>query len=277
MQAHRESFHSVTEVVQGVKRRLDTLKAAGEPVDYLTFVPDGEPTLDANLGREIEGLKPLGVKIAVLTNGSLLWREDVRAELMNADWVSLKFDAVQSNVWRRVNRPFRGLELERLVDGMYAFANSYNGTLASETMLVKGLNDSKDNIENVARVLRRFHLSTAYILTPTRPPAEEWVEPAGREAVALARAVFCTYIAGVDVLAEYEGNALACAGNIEQELLAITAVHPLREDGVRELLARAEADWSVVERLIKQGRLRRAEFLGKTFYVKQSRQNSAAY
>jgi wyosine [tRNA(Phe)-imidazoG37] synthetase (radical SAM superfamily) len=276
MQANRESFCSVAEIVQRVRARLDILTTAGEPVDYLTFVPEGEPTLDAGLGREIEALKPFGVKVAVFTNGSLLWREDVRAELMDADLVSLKFDAVQHNLWRRINRPYRGFELERLIDGMYTFAKSYKGQLVSETMLVNGLNDSRENIENIATVLQRFRLSTAYILTPTRPPAEEWVEPAGREALARARALFCKYIAGVDVLVEYEGNTFVCAENIERELLAITAVHPLREDGVRELLARAEADWSVVDRLIRQGRLLRREFKGKTFYVKQRRTDNGS-
>ena len=66
----------------------------GEPIDYLTIVSDGEPTLDANLGRMIELLRPLGIKIAVITNASLIWREDVRSELKKADWVSLKVDSV---------------------------------------------------------------------------------------------------------------------------------------------------------------------------------------
>lgn len=267
MQVRRESFYAVTDVVESVKRKLDALRAEGEPVDYLTFVPDGEPTLDAGLGREIEALKPFGVKIAVITNGSLMWREDVRSELMNADWVSLKLDAVQDSIWRRINRPYRGLELERIIDGMYTFANVYKGVLVTETMLVKGLNDGKDNIESIAGVLQRLHPSTAYILTPTRPPAEEWVESVEGATLARACNIFRKRIPAVEVLAEYEGNSFAYAGNIEGELLAITAVHPMREDAVRELLARTKADWSVVEQLVKKGRLRRKEYGGKPFFV----------
>jgi wyosine [tRNA(Phe)-imidazoG37] synthetase (radical SAM superfamily) len=267
MQVKRECFYSVTEIIEKVKRKLDALKIAGEAVDYLSFVPDGEPTLDTGLGREIAALKALGVKIAVITNGSLLWREEVRGELMNADWVSLKLDAVQDNIWRRINRPHKGLELDRVIDGMCAFAHAYKGILVTETMLVKGLNDGEDDIKAVASVLQRLEPSTAYILTPTRPPAEEWAGPADGEALAGAFNVFHKHIPAVEVLVEYEGNAFAYTGNIEEELLATTAVHPLREDAVRELLARAKAEWSVVERLVKQGRLRRTEYAGKSFFV----------
>ena len=70
------------------------MRQRGESIDYLTFVSDGEPTLDINLGHAIQLLKPLGIKIAGITNASLIWREDVREELLKADWVSLKMDSV---------------------------------------------------------------------------------------------------------------------------------------------------------------------------------------
>lgn len=82
-----------------------------ERIDYLTFVPDGEPTLDLDLGREISLLRTLDIPIGVITNSSLIWREDVREELARADWVSLKVDAVREPVWRKINRPHRALEL----------------------------------------------------------------------------------------------------------------------------------------------------------------------
>ena len=90
MQVERKSFYKPEEVVQGVETKIREAKERGEPVDYLTFVPDGEPTLDINLGNEIELLKPLGIKIAVISNASLIWQEQVRDDLRKADWVSLK-------------------------------------------------------------------------------------------------------------------------------------------------------------------------------------------
>jgi wyosine [tRNA(Phe)-imidazoG37] synthetase (radical SAM superfamily) len=72
------AFYAPTQIVQEVKAHLARLRERGERVDYLTFVPDGEPTLDSRLGETIDRLRPLGIPIAVISNGSLLSREDVR-------------------------------------------------------------------------------------------------------------------------------------------------------------------------------------------------------
>jgi wyosine [tRNA(Phe)-imidazoG37] synthetase (radical SAM superfamily) len=87
------AFWSREVVVEAVTRHVETLRERGERVDYLTFVPDGEPTLDKHLGEEIDGLRALGIPLAVISNGSLAWNPDVRVSLGKADWVSLKVDA----------------------------------------------------------------------------------------------------------------------------------------------------------------------------------------
>ena len=107
----RKEFYSSNEIFKEVSEKVKQFKNTGEQIDYLTFVPDGEPTLDINLGKTINLLKPLGIKIAVITNSSLLWNEDVRNDLMNADWVSVKIDAVDENIWHKINRPNGKLEL----------------------------------------------------------------------------------------------------------------------------------------------------------------------
>ena len=100
----RNSFYSVKKIESEVETILKKLKGKKEQIDYLSFVPDGEPTLDINLGKEIENLKKFGIKIAVITNASLIWMEDVRRELAKADWVSVKVDAVSENIWKKVNQ-----------------------------------------------------------------------------------------------------------------------------------------------------------------------------
>ena len=89
MRIKRQNFFKPSEIQKEIKKKIEKVHEVGENIDYLTFVPDGEPTLDINLSREIDLLKPLGIKIAVITNASLIWREDVRNELIKADWVSL--------------------------------------------------------------------------------------------------------------------------------------------------------------------------------------------
>jgi wyosine [tRNA(Phe)-imidazoG37] synthetase (radical SAM superfamily) len=177
MQAERRMFYDPQEILQDVRDKVKKMKETGDPIDYLTFVPDGEPTLDINLAYEIDLLKSLGIKIAVITNGSLIWRKDVKEALMKADWVSLKIDAVQEELWRRINRPHGTLQLSSIQRGMFEFKATYSGELVTETMLVSTVNDSGDSLSNIANLLGRLRPDRAYLSIPTRPPAEEWAQP----------------------------------------------------------------------------------------------------
>ncbi|MBC8263624.1 MAG: radical SAM protein [Anaerolineales bacterium] len=269
MQADRCAFYEPDEILKDVEEKIEHAKEVGESIDYLTFVPDGEPTLDANLGYEIELLKPLGIKIAVITNASLIGREDVRDDLMKADWVSLKVGSTREEVWRRLNRPHGALQLASILSGMLEFANIYQGKLATETMLVKGVNDGFDHLKAVADFLAQLEPATAYLSIPTRPPAEEWVQPPGEEVINQAYQILSKGLDQVEYLIGYEGNAFAFTGNVEEDLLSITAVHPMRKEAVNEFLARAGADWSVVHRLIAQGQLIEMEYEEKRFCMRR--------
>ncbi|MGM0627971.1 MAG: radical SAM protein, partial [Candidatus Fermentibacterota bacterium] len=134
----RQELYAPEELASAVRDKVAASREKGESIDYLTFVPDGEPTLDVNLGRHMELLRPLGIPIAVISNASLVWREDVRSDLSGADWVSLKADAASEDVWRRVNRPHGRLDLQAIQEGMLAFAEGFDGKLVTETMLVRG-------------------------------------------------------------------------------------------------------------------------------------------
>jgi len=269
MQVKRRAFYEPEEILQDVHNKVEKTREAGERIDYLTFVSDGEPTLDINLGREIERLRPLGIKIAVITNGSLIGREDVREDLLGADWVSLKMDSTRRDIWRKIDRPHGTLRLDSILDGALEFASEFKGELMTETMLVEGINDDDDHIREVAGFLARLRPATAYLAIPTRPPAEEWVQPPGEEVINRAYQILSGRLDRVEYLIGYEGNAFAFTGNVEEDLLSITSVHPMREDAVSEFLARAGADWSVVHRLIAQDQLVESKYDGLTFYMRR--------
>lgn len=271
MQVDRCAFYQPEEIVKDVEQKIGNAREVGESIDYLTFVPDGEPTLDANLGHEIELLKPLGIRIAVITNASLIWREDVREDLMRADWVSLKIDSTREDIWRRINRPHRTLQFASILDGMLEFARAYRGELATETMLVKGVNDGDDYAKEVADFLAQLRPAKAYLSIPTRPPAEKWVQPPGEEVIHRAYQILSKRLDQVEYLIGYEGDAFAFTGDVEEDLLSITAVHPMRKGAVSEFLARARADWPVVHRLIAQDQLIEMEYEEKRFYMRRLR------
>jgi len=269
MQVARQTFYSPAEIVDAVREQVDRVRARGEGVDYLAFVPDGEPTLDANLGRTIEGLRPLGFPIAVISNASLLSRQDVRADLLRADWVSVKVDAVDERAWRHVDRPRGSLDLAAILEGALAFARSFQGTLVTETMLVAGVNDGAAQIEGVARYLGELRPATAYLAVPTRPPAEEWVRAPDEQVLNRAYQILNEHVARVEYLIGYEGDAFASTGDVEADLLSITAVHPMREDAARAFLERAGAGQETIARLVAEDRLVEAIYGEHRFYVRR--------
>ena len=265
----RRAFYPAEQVVSAVRERVSQLRDTGEPVDYLTFVPDGEPTLDLHLGREIEGLRGLGIPIAVITNASLLWRPDVRSELARAEWVSVKVDAATREVWEQVQRPHRELDFERVIGGLRAFAASFPGTLASETMLVRGLNDSPEHVVRLADLLGELRPAVAFVAIPTRPPSEPWVAAPDEATVNRAVQAIAARVPSVEYLIGYEGTAFSGSGDAAQDLLDVTAVHPLRDDAALELLQRDGADRATLQSLLDAGLLVETVHQGWTFYVRR--------
>ncbi len=275
MQVERRPFYEPEELFRDVQAKVEKARQAGEAIDYLTFVPDGEPTLDLHLGREMDRLRPLGIKIAVITNASLIDREDVREELRKADWVSLKVDSTEPEVWRRVDRPHGTLRLTSILEGMLQFARTFPGTLVTETMLVAGINDGDPQLRKVAEFLARLKPATAYLAIPIRPPAEDRVRSPREEVVNRAYQIFQEKVDRVEYLIGYEGNAFAFTGNAEEDLLSITSVHPMRRDAVREFLTRAGEDWTLIERLLAEQQLVETGCGGHRFYLRRLRRHTA--
>jgi len=274
VQVKRQAFYEPTDILQEVGEKIAAARDRGEPIDYLTFVPDGEPTLDARLGREIRLLKPLGIPIAVITNASLIWQPEVREDLMEADWVSLKVDAVQEPVWRRIDHPHRSLQLAAILEGALAFAHSFGGRLVTETMLVAGINDGEAHLSEVADLLSRLQPAVAYLAVPTRPPAERELRPPDAASLNRAYQLVSSKAPRVEYLIGYEGDAFASTGDPRVDLLSITAVHPMREDAVDTFLARAGEDRSTLHDLLGQGQLVETAYQGHKFYLRELRQGT---
>ncbi len=269
MQIERQAFYGPEEILGVVRDKVTCALDQDEAIDYLTFVPDGEPTLDVNLGVEISALRELGIRIAVISNASLIWREDVRAELMAADWVSLKVDAVRLPTWRWIDRPHGSLTLQAILDGMRTFADDFRGEFVTETMLVKGVNDNEDDLVEIAEFLGEVQPAAAYLSIPTRPPAEDWVQAAQEGSINLAYQLVGERVNRVELLLGYEGNVFSSTGDAEEDILSITAVHPMREDAVKQLLTKAGSSWDLVTELIRQDKLVELQHLGKRFYLRR--------
>jgi len=269
MQVNRREFYKVEEIVQSVEKQVKEAQKRGEHIDYLTFVPDGEPTLDRNIGKEIELLKSLHIKIAVITNATLLCRKDVQEDLSQVDWISVKIDAVSHDIWRKIDKPFKTLQLNKILEGIIQFSNSFDGKLTTETMLISDVNDKTGEFEKIARFISKLKPYKSYLSIPTRPPAGKRVKSASEHSITMAYQIFRDHGIDTEYLIGYEGNEFAFTGNIEEDILSISSVHPIREEGVNELLTKAHGDWSLIERLMKEEKLIETNYKGNKFYLRK--------
>jgi wyosine [tRNA(Phe)-imidazoG37] synthetase (radical SAM superfamily) len=264
-------FFTPEEIHTLVAGRLDKLQSRGLAVDYLTFVPDGEPTLDSGLGESIDRLRDLGLPLAVITNGTLLWREDVRGRVARADLVSVKVDTVHHDAWRHINRPHPDLSLANILDGIRAFAAAFGGTLITDTMLIAGLNDDPASLDDTADFLAGIMPSTAYIAVPTRPTTVRMIHATDETGLTRAHELFTARLPSVELLTGHDSGEFAHTGDARTDLLATTAVHPMREDDVRRLLESDGADWLLVEKLLDEGALKSTTHAGERYYLRPVR------
>ncbi|MDD9301963.1 MAG: radical SAM protein [Desulfobacter sp.] len=264
----RQPFYDPGLLAAETEDKLKNARTHKEPIDYLTIVSEGEPTLDAGLGNLIDCLSPLGVKIAVITNSTLLSLGGVRRDLCRADWVSVKVDTVDEKIWRKIDRPHPKIRFNEMLDGIGLFSEAYAGTLVTETMLVKGLNDTVTSLENTAGFISGLNSGLSYISIPTRPPAMPWVQPPDPGQINQAYGLFTDQGVNAEYLIGYEGNQFAYTGDIEADILSITAVHPMREDAVSAYLEKAGGSFSDIEQLVQDNKILVSEYKGSRFYLR---------
>ncbi|MBN2357999.1 MAG: radical SAM protein, partial [Deltaproteobacteria bacterium] len=133
----------------------------------------GEPTLHARLGDIVTGIKALtDVPVAVLTNGSLLWRPEVRAGINRADLVMPSLDAGTPESFKRVNRPHADISFEQMVDGLVTFSREFAGKVWLEVFILAGITDRREVVERIAAIANEMRLDRVQLNTVSRPPAE---------------------------------------------------------------------------------------------------------
>lgn len=269
LQIKRESFYDLDLLLAELADYLKDLEKKKEKLDYITFVADGEPTLDLNLGRAIKGMKKFGIKTAVISNASLITEAEVREELKAADWVSLKVDAVTEKIWKKIDRPHGSLDLLEILKGIEIFSREFEGEFATETMLVKGINDQKEELEKIAEFIKNLDTNYSYLAVPTRPPAEKFVQKAEPEKINMAYQIFKSKNIKTEYLIGYEGNKFSSTGDLEKDLLNITAVHPLKKEAVAELIKKTDSDWKTVENLIVDNKIIESEYNGEKYYLRK--------
>ena len=159
--------------IEPVLAELDERLKESPDADYITIGGSGEPTLNSQLGELLVAAKKItDIPLAVLTNGTLFFREDVRAECARADVVLPSLDAGDEQTFRRINRPHVDISIEKVVSGLAALRNEFAGPIWLEVFLVDGLNTDTAQIAAIKRLIERISPDKIHLNTAVRPTAE---------------------------------------------------------------------------------------------------------
>ncbi|MBU4444359.1 radical SAM protein [bacterium] len=259
MQVKRKSFFQKEDIFRDIEKVVNT-----SPADFITFAGDGEPTLCKDLGWLIENTKNVfKLPIAVITNGSLLYREDVRKDLKNADVVMPTLDVGNQALFEILNRPLKTITFEKMLQGLIDFRQDFRGQIWSEVMLVSGINDSVKELNSIKDALVRTRSDRVYITTPVRPPAENWVESPDPLNILLAEEIFEKVVS----ITEQETGDFGVMefSNACEAILEISARHPLRMEQALKI-ERKFGESGTIKQLVSQSRLVKRSYRN-TIYV----------
>ncbi|MFX1379962.1 MAG: radical SAM protein [Promethearchaeota archaeon] len=223
----RENFFPKDEIIAEMDKAIELNK---NRFDYLTFVGSGEPTLYKDLKDLILQAKKISKKpVCVITNGSLLYQKEVQEALICSDIVLPSLDAGDEKSFIKINRPHPSIHFENLIQGFIDFRKNFKGKFWIEVMLMKGINDSKEELLKIKNKIDKIKPDRIDINVPIRPPVEKWVEIPEINIFSILNEIFSDYY---NIGFPEQGNFKIHSLDFEKELLSILERHPMREDQI---------------------------------------------
>jgi wyosine [tRNA(Phe)-imidazoG37] synthetase (radical SAM superfamily) len=219
----RREYVPVRDILEEVRRFL---KEETSSIDHLSLSGSGEPTLHSQIRSVIEGIKAItSIPVAVITNGSLLYEEGVRQDLLSADIVLPSLDAVSSGVFMRINHPRPGFSIEKVIEGMVEFRKVYKGQIWLEILFCKGINDSKEELLKMKKAVDRIQPDRIHLNTVVRPPSEKWAAPLNQKEIEKIRDFFGEK---AEIISEFDRHPSSMLErDIKEEILKILERRPL--------------------------------------------------
>ena len=167
-----EAFVPVQIVMAELKKRLEKVRP-----DTITLSGSGEPTLYAPMANLISSIREAtDIRIAILTNGSLFWKEEVRAGVLDAHVIAPTLSTVFEETYRAIHRPHEDIQLGMIIEGLKKLRSEFKGLIFLEVVLLNGFNDSDREIEGLKRVIEGIAPDKVQLNTVVRPPADSRAE-----------------------------------------------------------------------------------------------------
>jgi wyosine [tRNA(Phe)-imidazoG37] synthetase (radical SAM superfamily) len=170
----RKEYAKAQDIIRELKSWLQNNPREAKALKFATLSGLGEPTLNTCIGELIDQVKKItGLKIAVITNSTLLGDPAVRRGLRKADLIVPSLDAVDPEIFKRIDRPHAGIKLDEIIAGLVALRKEFHGLIWLEIMLVAGINDGLDQIRKLSKVIERINPDKIQINSPVRATAEK--------------------------------------------------------------------------------------------------------
>ena len=212
--------------VKDILDEFDICLKDNREFDVVSLVGEGEPTLYAELGKLIKGIKERTSKpVAVITNGALLYDEEVRRDLTEADIVLPSLDSYDEESYRKIDRPHGSLKFDRTFEGLVKFSKEFKGQIFMELMLMDGINDDDASLKKFKKLLSQVRYDKLYINTPVRPPAESYASCSDTETVQKA----ADYLGGISIDALAAGGFSSEISDDYEAILSIIGRHPMNQ------------------------------------------------
>jgi wyosine [tRNA(Phe)-imidazoG37] synthetase (radical SAM superfamily) len=263
----QERFSYQTEAI--IEELADYLKAPGVRPDVITLAGSGEPTLNLGLGRIIGEIKAMSqIPVAVLTNGALLYLPEVRRELAAADIVLPSLDAAREGTYRAINRPLPELFLESLLEGLMSFRREYQGQIWLEVMLLKGLNDTEEELTLLRRALQKIAPDKIQLNTAVRPVVDDAARPLNQAEMEVAAA---TLGGPVEIIASFSRADIAGSPRQDDDLVEMLSRRPMTAPDLAQALGLPLTQVVArLKRLQDSGRISHDRYHDEEFYRHQS-------
>ncbi len=240
-----------------------------EPISFLTFSGEGEPTINQDIGRIIRRLKrEFSIPVAVITNSTLLTDPRVRRDLYAADLVVPSLDAADQRNFARVDRNHRDLRVADIVEGLKLFRRGYRGKIWLEIMLVKDVNDSVEHVVALRKAAWEIEPDRVQLNTVVRPPAEKSAKPVSRDDL---EQIQCLFGPNTDIIGEAKSKVRSRKSKVsnrpDEAIVATVQGRPVTElDLVCSLGIAPREIEAALQRLLRVKRIRRVSYSNETFY-----------
>lgn len=251
-----------------IKTELEAFLSGSPKLDFITFSGSGEPTLHSGIGEIIRFLKSAypQYKIAILTNGALLFKPHVRRQILNADLVKVSLDAASEEVFIHINRPCPGLELSHIIDGLIDFRKEFAKKFWVELFIVPGVNDKRAELLKIKKILALLKPDKIQLNTLDRPGTESWVTAVNKGSMENIASFF--YDAEIIKYFNTVQNNSVHDGNLPERLLSTIRRRPCTaEDVARSLGIQVDEVCKHLDAFVENGKIKKKDMPRGIFYL----------